>query len=224
MPPHCSRNRRQRLRARPVGGCQRVSLMRRVLLTAVAVAPLLAFGSLAEAACPAAGTATDGSDITVDSTCKISPKENGDGLILNSSNKIIVTGGASIGNTDVNHTVGILVEGGNTGALDNQGSISLLMSFRPGVDGNTGILSGPFATGTDRTGIEVADGVFNGGITNESTGAITIQGDNSTGIFIESGASITGDLDSAGAISMTGNNTVGINLAGGVGGNVANAP
>ena len=37
--------------------------MRRVLLTAVAVAPLLAMAGAAEAACPAAGTATNGADI-----------------------------------------------------------------------------------------------------------------------------------------------------------------
>lgn len=194
--------------------------MRRVLLTAVAVAPLLALGGVAEAACPAAGTATNGSDINVDSGCKISPKANGDGLILNSNNKIIIVGGASISNTDVSHTVGVLVEGGNTGTLDNQGSISLLSSFTPSVEGNTGIVGGPFTTGADRTGIEVAGGVFNGAIDNESTGTITIQGDNSTGIFIESGASITGDLTEAGTITMTGNNTVAVNLAGGVGGNV----
>ena len=195
--------------------------MRRVLLTAVAVAPLLALASVAEAACPAAGTGTAGADITVPSGCTVTPKANGDGLILNSSNNITVVSGGAITNTDASNSVGILVQGGNAGNVDNQGSISLLMSYTPTVEGNTGIAGGPFATGTNRVGIDVVNGVLSGNITNESTGTITIQGDNSTGIFVEKTASITGNLVDAGAINVTGNNTVGINLAGGVGGNVS---
>ncbi len=194
--------------------------MRRVLLTAVAVAPLLALASVAEAACPTAGTATNGSDIVVDSGCTVAPKANGDGLVLSSNNNITIVSGGSISNTDVSNSVGVLVEGGNTGNVDNQGAISLLMSYQPQVEGNTGIVGGAFATGTDRVGIEVEGGVLTGSITSESSSTITVEGDNSTGIFIASTGSITGDLSSQGAITVTGNNTVGVNLAGGVGGNV----
>ena len=194
--------------------------MRRVLLTAVAVAPLLALASVAEAACPDAGTATNGSDISVAAGCVITPKAGGDGLILNSSNNITVITGATISNTDASNSVGILVQGGNTGNVDNQGAISLLMSFTPTVEGNTGIVGGPFATGTNRVGIDVVNGVFTGNISNENSGAITIEGDNSTGIFVEKTASMTGNLLDNGTIGVTGNNTIGINLAGGVGGNV----
>ncbi len=194
--------------------------MRRVLLTAVAVAPLLALAGVAEAACPTAGTATNGANLTMDASCSLAPKANGDGLILNSSNSVTVVAGAKITNTDVSNSTGILVEGGHTGNVDNQGTISLLMSYTPKIEGNTGIPGGPFATGTNRVGIDVVGGALNGAITMESTGAITIQGDNSTGIFIEKTGSITGDLTDDGNIGMTGNNTIGINLAGGVGGNV----
>lgn len=195
--------------------------MRRVLLTAVAVAPLLALASVAEAACPTAGTATNGSDISIDSGCTVTPKANGDGVILNSSNKVTVASGGTISNTDVSNSTGILVQGGNTGSVDNQGDIALSSSFTPAVEGNTGIAGGPFTTGSDRVGIDVVGGVFTGAISNESTGAISIEGDNSTGIFIEKSASITGSLTDAGSIVVTGNNTIGINLAGGVGGNVS---
>jgi hypothetical protein len=194
--------------------------MRRVLLTAVAVAPLLALASVAEAACPAAGTATGGSDITVDSGCTVTPKANGDGVILNSSNNITVVTGGTISNSDVSNSTGILVEGGNTGNVDNQGAISLLMSFTPTIEGNTGIVGGPFATGTNRIGIDVVNGVLDGTISMESTGSITVDGDNSFGIFIEKTASITGDLTDSGSIVMTGNQTTGIRLDGAVGGNV----
>jgi hypothetical protein len=194
--------------------------MRRVLLTAVAVAPLLALAGVAEAACPAAGTATGGSDITIDSGCTVTPKANGDGVILNSSNNITVVSGGSISNSDVSNSTGILIQGGNAGNVDNQGAISLLMSFTPTVEGNTGIVGGPFATGTDRIGIDVKGGVFDGSISMESTGSITIDGDNSFGIFVEKTASITGALTDIGTIVVTGNQTVGIRLDGGVGGNV----
>src|ERR1700679_2914808 len=120
MPPHCSRIRRQGLLSTLVGGCQRVSSMRRVLLTAVAAAPLLALiGGAAFAACPAAGTgtATGGADITTGTSCTITPKNGGTppanpntagaGLILNSSNNITVVTGTTISNTDVSNTVGI---------------------------------------------------------------------------------------------------------------------
>ncbi|HEY1425275.1 MAG TPA: hypothetical protein VGF50_01260 [Caulobacteraceae bacterium] len=195
--------------------------MRRVLLTAVAVAPLLALAGVAEAACPTAGQATGGSDITIDSGCTVSPKAGGDGVILDSNNKITINSGGAISNTDASNTVGILIHGGNKGSVDNEGAISLLMSFTPKAEGNTGIAGGPFATGSNRVGIEVADGVFDGNILNNTTGTITIDGDNSTGILIQSGASMTGDLVNDGAISLTGNNTVGIDIAGAVGGNVS---
>lgn len=204
----------------PAGGCQRVSLMRRVLLTAVAVAPLLALAGVAEAACPASGQATGGSDITIASGCSVNPKANGAGVVLNSNNDVTVDSGGVITNNSVSNSVGILVEGGNKGAIDNEGSISLLSGITPTAEGNTGIAGGPFAAGTDRNGIEVTNGVFNGNILNNTTGTITIEGDNSTGILIDSNASITGDLVNEGAVSVTGNNTVGINLAGAVGGNV----
>jgi hypothetical protein len=194
--------------------------MRRVLLTAVAVAPLLALASVAEAACPATGAATNGSDIVIDSGCTVTPKAHGDGVILNSNNNVTVVAGGTISNTDVSNSVGILVEGGHKGSVDNQGAISLLMSYTPVVEGNTGIVGGPFATGDNRVGIDVVGGVLDGSITSESTGTITIEGDDSTGIFIEKTASITGDLSDQGGITVTGNKTIGINLAGGVGGNV----
>ena len=54
------------------------------------------------------------------------------------------------------------MEGGHTGNVDNQGTISLLMSYTPPIEGNTGIPGGPFATGTNRVGIEVVGGALNG--------------------------------------------------------------
>src|SRR5476649_2189822 len=107
--------------------------MRRVLLTAAAVAPVLALlGGTAFAACPAAGASTSGTDIATTSGCVITPKTGGSppaapnttgaGLVLNSSNSIVTVTGTTISNTDVSNTVGILALGGNTGNVDNLGA------------------------------------------------------------------------------------------------------
>ena len=207
--------------------------MRRVLLTAVAVAPVLALiGGAAFAACPSAGTGTAGADIDTGTSCTITPKSGGSppaspntagaGLVLNSSNNITVETGTTISNTDVSNTVGVLGLGGNTGNIDNIGAIGLGMSYVATDHNNDGIVDGAFATGTNRIGIQVVGpGVLTGSVTNDTGGTITIAGNNSTGISIETG--VTGDLTDNGAISMLGNQTTGINIAGAVGGNVTTA-
>jgi hypothetical protein len=194
--------------------------MRRVHLTAVAVAPLLALaGGAAYAACPAAGSGTSGSDISIGSGCVVTPTANSAGVTLNSNNNVTVAAGGSITATDVSNTVGILGQAGNTGNIDNQASISLLMSYQATDHNKDGIVDGPFATGTNRIGIEVSGpGVLTGSVTNETAAAISIQGDNSTGIALMSG--ITGDLVDNGSITVLGDQTTGINVAGAVGGNV----
>ncbi|HEY1751970.1 MAG TPA: hypothetical protein VGG29_11945 [Caulobacteraceae bacterium] len=197
--------------------------MRRVLLTAVAVAPLLALASVADAACPASGASTGstGGDIELATGCTVTPKTGAAGVTLNSHNNITVDSGATISATDVSNTTGIQVTGNNTGSVDNEGAISLTMGFVPPVDGNSGIPEGAWATGTNRIGIDVSGGTLTGSITNGATGAITIDGDNSVGIQIEPTGAITGSLINVGTITMTGNNTVGLNIAGAVGGNVS---
>src|SRR5580698_3936687 len=212
MRPHCSRIRRQGLLSVFGRRLSESSYMRRVLLTAVAVAPVLALiGGSAFAACPTAGSGTNGSDITTGASCTITPKSGGSppaspnttgaGVILNSSNNVTIGTGTGISNTDVSNTVGILGLGGNTGNIDNLGAISLGMSYVATDHNNDGIVDGAFATGTNRIGIQVVGpGVLTGSVTNGSGGAITISGNNSTGISIETG--ITGDLIDSGTFSM----------------------
>jgi hypothetical protein len=195
--------------------------MRRVLLTAAAAGPLFALlGGVAYAECPTAGQTTSGSNITVSSGCTVKPTAGGTGVTLNSNNNVTVSDGGAIHATDVNNATGILVQGGTTGNVDNAGSILLDMSFAPQIEGNTGLTGGPFATGTGRIGIDVTGpGPFNGSVTNDTTGSITIQGNNSTGILLQTG--ITGSLIDPGGIVMTGNATTGINIRGAVGGDVS---
>lgn len=200
--------------------------MRRVLLTAVAVAPMLALmGGAAWAACPAAGATTSGSDIELASGCTVTPKTGAAGVTIDSSNNVTVDAGATISNTDVNNTTAIVGEGGNSGNITNSGAISLATSLNPPTEGNTGLLGGPFAGGQGRIGILViGPGVFDGSVTNATGASIaiagnTIGGNLSAGISVETG--ITGSLISGGSVSVTGNQTVGVNVAGAVAGNVS---
>jgi hypothetical protein len=195
--------------------------MRRTLLAAAAMAPLLAmFGGEAWASCPAAGTTTSQvGDITLDTTCVIKPTAGGFGLEINSNNSITMPSGSQITATDVDNITGVVVVGGNTGNLDDVGSIALQMSYTPTLEGQTGIVGGVFATGTNRIGIDViGPGVFNGSILADTGNSITIQGENSAGIVLQTG--ITGSLTVNGPISITGDSSQGIKIAGAVGGNV----
>src|SRR5581483_1424737 len=113
--PYCSRNRRQRIRRRRSAAVREFRFMRRALVTAVAVAPLLAsLAGAAFAACPSRPSSTGGSDIELPSGCTVKPTSTQPGVTLNSSNKVVVDSGATISATDVDNAVGIKVLGGNT--------------------------------------------------------------------------------------------------------------
>lgn len=196
--------------------------MRRVLLTAVAVAPMLALlGGEAMAACPAAGSSTGGAAVELPAGCTITPASGGAGIVVNGGN-LTLDPGATISNVNVNNTTGILVQGGTTGVVSNSGTISLTSSFTPPTDGNTGLSFGPFTSGTNRIGIDLegASG-FNGPISNAASGAINISGDNSIGILINAPI-LNNDLTDSGTINILGNQTVGVQIGsqGSVGGNL----
>lgn len=136
-----------------------------------------------------------------------------------------------------NSTIGILAPGdlgvGNASVINNTGAISLLETTT-GDNTAQGVTNGPFANGGNRTGIEVnGSGAFNGIIFN--SGAITIIGENSAGIAVDT--ALNGDLDEVGtiavlggtpiyvggnstAITPTGNVSYGIHAVGPISGNV----
>jgi hypothetical protein len=201
--------------------------MRRVLLTAAAVAPMLALlGGAAFAACPAAGASTNGTDIELPSGCTVAPKVGGSGVVLNSNNNVTIDPGGGVSAVDVNNSVGVEATGNNTGNIANGGSISLTSSLSPPVNGNTGLADGPFTSGENRVGILLTNGTLNGDVTNGSGASITIQGNSvgagnlAAGIWIQQNAGLTGTLENDGSITVTGNQTVAIEVDGAVGGNL----
>jgi hypothetical protein len=120
-------------------------------------------------------------------------------------------------------STGLLVKGGNTGSVIVGGSITVNDTQESAdvkdTDGD-GDLDGPFATGTGRYGVRVVGPApFTGNILVESTGAITVEGNNAYGLAVETG--LNGKLQSLGTIRVTGDNTAGIRTTGPVSGNVA---
>ncbi|HEY5072083.1 MAG TPA: autotransporter outer membrane beta-barrel domain-containing protein [Caulobacteraceae bacterium] len=221
-------------------------MQRKFLAVAVALGPLLGLGvgqvaaqttiSGATSTPVATSTANGGapSDVIIASGGSITPTAPGAAVTLDSNNS--VTNQGAIAFKDVSGVVGILVDGGFTGQVVNTGTISLSESYVAATDSNNdGLLTGPFAQGDNRIGIEVTGAApFNGSII--SAGPITIQGNTSQGIDLQ--AAITGSLTmlqvtpsttagvaatvANGAITITGDNAIGLNVApgAGVGGDV----
>jgi hypothetical protein len=219
-------------------------MKRTILAAAVATAPLLlvlASGahatteiSSSTSAPVATATANGGSPDNVDISAdgSITPTVAGvAAATLNSNNTLTSEGSISFSSLD--NVVGIKVEGGYSGLLNNSGSITISESYTAPTNPYTGIAYGDWASGGNRTGILVSGpGSFAGSLFN--TGAISVVGNSSYGILVD--APILGDFHSlvvtpaagstaatvaTGSITVTGNNVVGFDVTpnGGIGGN-----
>jgi hypothetical protein len=219
-------------------------MKRTLLAAAAATAPLLmALASGAHATTDittststpvATATANAGApdDIDIESGGSITPTVAGvAAATLNSDNTLTSQGAISFSSLD--NVIGIKVEGGFSGLLDNSGSITISESYTAPTSPYTGIAYGDWASGGNRTGILVTgSGSFAGSLFN--TGVISVVGNSSYGILVN--APILGDFHSLvvtpaagstaasvanGSITVTGNNVVGfyVTPTGGVGGN-----
>lgn len=160
------------------------------------------------------GSATSG-DITVTSSGSIAVGAGQTAITVDSNNDVSTAGVLS--SEDDDNSRGILIIGGNSGNVVNTGTISLTETYTLTDTDSDGDLDGDFAQGTNRHGIFLQAGpTFTGDIT--SSGAITIEGNSSSGITLD--ALLTGILDVTGTISVTGDNSTGIAVNGGVTGDV----
>ncbi|HXQ12378.1 MAG TPA: hypothetical protein VN805_15385 [Caulobacteraceae bacterium] len=153
------------------------------LLVAAALAPLVF------AAAARAGTIT-GADTKTHST-----SAEGD---------ITVNTGASVtpATSATSGTVAILLNSNNNITVD--GAITVTEKTT-GDSTNQGVTTGPFANGSDRFGIEVSGaGPFTGDITTNAGASITVIGENSAGIAVETG--LNGFILDNGTITVTGGN------------------
>lgn len=201
--------------------------MRKVLLSAVAAAPLLLF-----AVAPAMA------DTTVSSTTsevKTSTANNGQpdnvtissgatvsvagpvAATVDSSNTLTNNGAISIKNQD--NSAAVVLNGGNTGAFTNGGQITNSEDYVRTDTNNDGVLDGDFAKGANRWAVHVVGpGAFTGNITLSSGSSISVQGNNSFGVALD--APLVGNFSDGGTISVTGDNATGISITAPVTGKV----
>jgi hypothetical protein len=207
-------------------------MFRKRLVASVAAAPLLLFASHALAdttisdaktAPIATGTINGGApdNIIIAAAGTVKVTTPGPLVTVNSNNTLVNKG--EISSVDVDGSIGIQVNGGVTTNLTNSAVIKIVDSLDQGAAStNTDSdadLDGPFANGTGRYGIRITGpGAVTGNILNDATGSISVEGNNSWGISLES--ALVGNFTNLGTVRVIGNNSYGIQITGPVTGTV----
>jgi hypothetical protein len=167
----------------------------------------------------ATSTAANGApdNVVISSSGAVTPTA-GTAVTLDSNNTVSNAGSIQIQN--VNDATGILALGGHTGSVTNAGVITINETTVFTDTNGDGLVNGPFATGSRRFGVRVVgpgDLAGGGGIIN--SGTITVQGDDSAAISVET--NLGGPISNTGTISVTGSRSFGLRTTGSVGGNVS---
>jgi autotransporter-like protein len=198
--------------------------MRKSLFTAAAMAPLMLLAVQGSASAQVTinddlttpvltGTASNGgpADVTISSTGSVTVT-TGTAVTVNSNNKF--TNQGTIAVNDADNGVGILVLTPHaSGDFVNNGAVNVLEDYTAKDTNDDGILDEPFAEGTGRYGIRVMGaGPFTGLFTN--SGAVTVEGNNSFGISLES--AMVGNVLNSGAVTITGNNSTAFRTTGAI--------
>lgn len=182
--------------------------------------------------------------------CAPAPAGCAVGIFINDS--AVVTNSGTVGNnslTTTGNATAILAQGlaaapTKAGGIANELSISLGNGYTPPTNTTTGITYGAWSTTQNNYGIRLiaGSGTFYGGILNDTSGSITVNGANSYGVSIEgaldgtnsahtqatiangvtptAGAARPIALDLLGSISVTGDYSRAVNIAGAVTGDV----
>ncbi|WP_311267426.1 autotransporter domain-containing protein [Sphingobium sp. WCS2017Hpa-17] len=198
----------------------------RHLLACTAIAPVLVALTVADAAAETTiSTATT-------AAVKTSTVANGaaDDITISSAGSIKLTSGAAvtvdsnnkvsnagtITINDANNVTGILVGPGTSGAITNSGTITLTEDYTATDTDSDGDIDGPFAKGSGKNGIWVQSGAAHTGNIDHS-GTISIEGNQSAGIRLD--GALTGNLSTSGTTAVLGDNSYGV-VANDVTGNV----
>ena len=211
-------------------------MFRQRLVASVAAAPLLLFASQALAevtisdartAAIATGTINSGAadNITIASGGSVKLTTAGPMVTVNSNNTL--TNKGEISSKDVNGSTGVQINGGTTTTFTNTGQITVNDSYTAKDDGTgsptstagDGNLDGAFATGSDRYGVRITGaGTVTGSFLNDVGGVITVEGNDSYGVSVES--ALNGDFSNLGAINIVGNDVYAVRMTGAITGDV----
>ena len=188
--------------------------MKRLLVSAAVLPLLTSVNAYAETKISTATTAPlrtstvangQADHITIETAGSIAPTTAGAAVTVDSSNAVVNNGAVTF--TGVSGATGIQIGPGVFMAVTNNGTISLQEDYTATDTDSDGDLDGPFAQGSARFGIRaLAGGPVNGNIS--SAGAISIEGNDSGGVSVES--RLVGNLTISGAVSVTGDRSVGV--------------
>ncbi|UQV18508.1 autotransporter outer membrane beta-barrel domain-containing protein [Brevundimonas albigilva] len=195
--------------------------MRILLATAVAIAPLMiAAGAEAQVVISnerttpiSTSTANNGaaSDIRIGSGGNVKVT-TGAAVTVDSDDDLDIDSGGSITMTEAaDGATGVLVQGGTSGSVTIGGRVNVTDSLESEDfkdEDKDGDLDGPFAAGTDRHGVRIqGSSPYVGDILVESGGSVTVEGNQSYGLRIQSG--LDGSLTNLGAVAVVGNDSYG---------------
>ena len=201
--------------------------MRSALLAAAAAAPLalaaapaLAQTTVATSTTAPLSTSSSG-DVTITSAGTITLGGSSAAVTVDSNNSVNNAG--VITSDNINNVTGIALVGGHTAAsaIVNTGTITLNEDYTPTdtVNGD-GVVEAPFAKGSFRFGIHLLPGgaPFVGDV-DHTGGSITVKGDGSYGILLES--QLAGSVNIAAPITVTGDGGAGVRETAGVTGGIS---
>ena len=130
-----------------------------------------------------------------------------------------VTNEGVISAEDTDDVVGIRILPDVTSDITVGGTITLNETYERTDDDDDGDLDGPVAEGNNRTGILVeSGGTLTGNIILEGGSGIAVEGNNSAGVLV--GSALDGSFVSDGSISVIGDNAQAVTFADGVTGDV----
>lgn len=149
---------------------------------------------------------TNGSDVTIASGGSITVGK-GFAVKVNTANSVDNEGTITGNNGQI---TGILVTNGGAGSILNDASITITDST---LATTISPANGSLTTGENRYGIQIDSATaFVGGITNAAAGTIVVRGNDSAGIFLNTGG-LKGTITNAGFIGITGSDSFGIEVA-----------
>jgi hypothetical protein len=205
--------------------------MRRLLATAVALAPLLAVtGARAEVVISttrttpiqtsnAAGTTADNIRLASGGSITLA---NGAAITVDSNHSIDLNTGSRITmSSSADGSTGILVgPTATTGNISIAGTISVTDNIDTYSDtDNDGDLDGAYASGANRYGIRLTGSTaLTGNVLVETSGNILVEGSGSRAVSIE--RALTGNLTNSGTLRAVGNNAVALAATGNISGAV----
>jgi hypothetical protein len=166
-----------------------------------------------------AGTGGGADNIVITSSGRVVLATPGTAVTMDSDNDVTMNGDIEIISDD-DGGVGIHVVGGNTGDLVIGGDIRVENEARPGDTDGDGDRDGPTATGGFRVGVLVdGAGNFVGDVFMDTTGSISVIGNDSAGLRVLTG--IEGEIRLNGAVSVIGDRSVGLDIQNDVSGDFA---